>query len=71
MKTQKETIRVLLMNGRGISSWSAFQIYGITRLAAIIFMLREEGMNIVSIRREKLDKTGKQIKWWTEYRLAA
>ena len=71
MKTQKETIKALLMNGRGISSWSAFQIYGITRLAAIIFMLREEGMNIVSIRREKLNEEGKQIKWWTEYKLAA
>ena len=71
MKTQKQKIKAHLMKGWAISSWDAFEVYGITRLAAIIFMLREEGMNIVSIRREKLDKEGKQIKWWTEYRLAA
>ena len=71
MKTQKETIKALLMGGWGISSLRAFQLYGITRLAAIIFMLRKEGMNIVSIRHERYDEDGKKISWWTEYRLVA
>ena len=71
-KTQKDIIkRLIVENGGTLSSMEAFTLYGITRLAAIIFVLREEGYHIVSIRKERRDSDGKLISWWTEYRLAA
>lgn len=52
MKRQRETHydRVLrhLKDFKGITSWQAFEWYGITRLSAIIFELRNDGYNIES-----------------------
>jgi hypothetical protein len=45
-----------------ITSWEAINKYGITRLSAIIFVLRKD-YTITSTRRSE----GK--KWWTEYKL--
>ena len=48
MKSQKETIKdILLHNKDGITSMEAFNL-GITRLSAIIFDLRAEGLEIKS-----------------------
>lgn len=72
IKTQKELIkRVLVDDGRTLSSMEAFEHFGITRLAAVIFELRQDGWHIVSIRKEKRDSKGRLLRWWTEYRLAA
>ena len=46
-KTQKEEVIRHLEDEGKITSWEAFTEYGITRLSAIIFLLRhEEGMSI-------------------------
>jgi hypothetical protein len=45
-----------------ITSWEAINKYGITRLSAIIFVLRKD-YTITSTRKTQ----GK--KWWTEYKL--
>lgn len=44
IRSQKELIkRVLVDDGRTLSSMEAFEHFGITRLAAVIFELRQEG----------------------------
>lgn len=47
-KSQIDTIRDLLNKKQTITSKEAFERYGITRLSAIIFDLRAEGMDIKS-----------------------
>lgn len=47
--TQIKEVRTYLENGHSISSMVAFEKFGVTRLSAIIYILRHnEGMNIVS-----------------------
>ena len=41
-KTQDEVVLERLLNGEGITSLQAIKLYGITRLSAVIFRLREE-----------------------------
>ena len=47
-RTQKEIIRKCLQKEGSITSYKAFVRYGITRLSAIIYDLRREGMDISS-----------------------
>ena len=47
----------------------AFEMYGATRLSAIIFNLRKYGMNIVNVNRECTDRYGNKATF-VEYRLA-
>ena len=63
MSTQTRTIKSHLeMHGK-ISSWDAIQSYKITRLAAVIHLLRESGMHIESVKKKNVG--GKN---WVEYR---
>ena len=41
-----------------ISSWDAIKLYKATRLSAIIFNLRKNGMDIVSIPKSSIDENG-------------
>ena len=51
-----------------IDSWSAIQLYGATRLSAIIFNLRSRGYDIVSIPNSAFDKN-KNVCNYTNYQL--
>lgn len=55
-KTQ-EVIKHLKRVGH-ITSWEAIELYGATRLAAIIFNLREKGYIIDTIQMEGTDRYG-------------
>ena len=57
IKTTKtnEVKKHLISKGR-IDSWTAINLYGATRLSAIIFILRRRGMNIVSTPRSVKDR---------------
>ena len=55
-KTEK-VLNHLQMYG-SITSWEAIQLYGVTRLSAIIFNLRKKGYGIESIRYEFTDRYG-------------
>lgn len=57
----------LLKNGT-INSWTAIELYGATRLSAIIFNLREEGMNILSIPCTSYDRNSELCNY-TTYKL--
>ena len=51
--TQKERIKRWLISGKTISSFQAFNKFGITRLAARCFELRQLGFNIKTKRIHK------------------
>ena len=59
------TGRVLehLLNHKTISSKEAFELYGATRLSAIIFNLRQEGYYIENIPREGLNRFGEKVRY--------
>ena len=63
METQIKQIREHLKRFKSITSWDAIKKYRATRLSAIIFRLREQGMNIESKRESG---NGKQ---WVRYAL--
>jgi hypothetical protein len=44
--TKKEQVKKHLIKRKSITSWDAITMYKATRLADIIFRLRDEGMNI-------------------------
>lgn len=50
--TQKAQIREYLNNGNRITPLEALDMFGCFRLAAVIFELREEGMNIITEKKQ-------------------
>jgi hypothetical protein len=58
----------LIKNGT-IDSWTAIELYGATRLSAIIFNLRKEGMAIDSISCTSYDRNTELCNY-TTYKLA-
>lgn len=68
-KTNKTTeVLKHLQTGRGITSIEAFNLYGATRLSAIIFCLRKKGYNITNVNKVTKDRYGHTVTF-TEYRL--
>ena len=55
----------LIEHGR-IDSWTAINLYGATRLSAIIFNLRQEGYDIISISNTAYDRN-KELCNFTTY----
>ena len=51
--SQKDHVLYWLKAGRSITPKDAYEVYGIMRLATIIFDLREEGYEISNISKEK------------------
>lgn len=56
---KKQVLFYLRTHHSGMTSMDAFNIYQITRLAAVVFELRQEGYNIITIN-EVSDKTKKK-----------
>lgn len=61
VKTQKDAVLWHLGNHGTITSWEAIKEYGVTRLAAIIFNLKEEGYGIASIPENKKNRFGRTV----------
>lgn len=57
-----EVLRHLKENG-SITSMEAIELFGATRLSAIIFNLRRHGHNIVTIDKTGIDRYGHQMKY--------
>lgn len=68
MMNQDEMIREYLEEKKEITSWEAFEIFGITRLSAVIFRLRKSGLNISSNNTTKVNRYGRKVTFST-YRL--
>lgn len=58
MVTKTNQVKTHLVEQGFINSWMAINLYGATRLSAIIFRLRKSGMNIVSQPESTLDRNG-------------
>ena len=54
--TQLQTVLSYLKEHKNITSWQAITKFRITRLSAVIYILRDEGYNIET-RMEKKGKT--------------
>lgn len=52
-----------------ISSMTAFEMYGITRLSATIYNLRQQGIKIEAIWRTTTNRYGNQVRY-VDYYLA-
>lgn len=66
--TKFHQVRLHLLNKGTINSWTAIELYGVTRLSDIIFRLRGRGMNITSIPCSALDRNS-NICNYTTYKL--
>lgn len=64
-KTQK--IKEHLQSGKTITSWEAIELYNVTRLAAIIFNLKEEGLNIRTTNKVHENQGGETVRF-AEYK---
>ncbi len=58
MVTKTYQVKNHLISFGFINSWTAIELYGATRLSAIIFNLRRSGMNITSISESTKDRNG-------------
>ena len=58
MVTKSSQVKEHLLTKGFITSWMAIELYGATRLSAIIFNLRRKGMNIISQPESTLDRNG-------------
>lgn len=67
-ETQYDKILKHLTYYGKITSWEAFQDYGITRLSAIIYNLRDAGYNISSEKRTAKNRFGNKTNF-AEYKL--
>lgn len=57
MTTQKKLIEKHLLEKGKITSWEAFEIYGVTRLSHIIYVLRRK-YDIISVSTTKKNRYG-------------
>ena len=67
MKTTKtqQVLNHLITKGK-IDTWKAIELYGATRLSAIIFNLRNRGFVIDTINKSVLDRNS-QVSNYAEY----
>ena len=56
-----------LRQGNGISSMEAFELYGATRLSAIIFQLRRRGFVIEAVTQTTKDRYGRRVDYARYY----
>lgn len=57
-----------LKNNEGITSMESFELYGATRLSAIIFCLRQDGYVINSVRKQGKNRYGDKVNY-VQYQL--
>jgi hypothetical protein len=68
LNTKYFKVREHLIKNGYINSWTAIELYGATRLSAIIFKLRKEGMEILSIPCSSYDRNSELCNY-TTYKL--
>lgn len=68
--TKKEQVLRHLIKKKSITSWDAIQLYGATRLSAIIFNLRDAGYLITTNNVVEVDRNGNTVTF-ARYVLAA
>jgi hypothetical protein len=54
--TKHQQVKKHLIEKGWIDSWTAIELFGATRLSAIIFNLRKEGYDIISVPQSSYDR---------------
>lgn len=67
-RTQEATVKNHLDTYGKISTWDAFQEYGITRLSAVIFNLKRNGLDITTDYKSTTTRLGNKTQY-AEYKL--
>ena len=67
MTQEKAVLNHLIENGQ-ITSWEAFAKFRVTRLSAIIFNLRHDGFQIVTVMKTKENSYGNTVNF-AEYHM--
>ena len=57
--TKTDKVKNHLIENKSITSWEAIQLYRATRLSAIIYNLRHDGMNIRTELKQGKDDEGR------------
>ena len=63
--SQEQMIEEFLREKGSITSWEAFEIFGITRLSARIYELRKQGLKISSESTTKKNRYGHYVTFST------
>ena len=63
MTTKIQEVTRHLTEWKTITSWEASQMYGASRLSAIIFVLRKRGYKIINRWEKKLDRYGHNCRY--------
>lgn len=66
--TQYDVVLERLKEFKKITTWEAYEDYGITRLSAIIYNIRAEGYDIESIPKTRKNRLGNSVTY-SEYKL--
>lgn len=66
--TQADMVLRHLKDHNTITTWEAIENYGITRLSAIIFNLKEQGYRIGGEMKGTFNRYGEPVSW-KEYKL--
>ena len=61
IETQKEAVLAYMQEHGAITSWTAIELFGATRLSAIIYKLRREGHEITTQMRVALKRDGHTV----------
>lgn len=65
--TQEQVLLNHFAKYKTITSMEAFDLYGITRLSAKIYNLREQGYEIEMIWEEGINRYGNPVRWGKYY----
>lgn len=68
MSTKTTNVKEHLEKQGSITIWEAIQLYGATRLSAIIYNLRKRGYKINNNWKEETDRNGEKTRY-VEYKL--
>lgn len=63
-KTQKELVKEHLLNGKRLSTRKAFAYWNIIRLSGVIYVLREEGLDIKVEWKENKVNRGRYAQYY-------
>lgn len=63
MKSQVDMVYEHLKAYGSITTWEAIKEYGVTRLSAVIYILRKEGYKIISETETTTNRFGKKVNY--------
>ena len=61
--TQLQTVLSYLKEHKNITSWQAITKFRITRLSAVIYLLRDEGYDVITTRHKGVTEEGVHKNW--------